>query len=91
MPQELDSTRHHGTCALKWLFFSLLAKKKSSVGILLFLLKKRALYITNFVKVMTNRQQNFVSSNSVCNHFPSQRLNKPDSRYAVAGFCLLGA
>ena len=30
--------------------------------------KKRALYITNFVKVMINWQQNFVSSNSVCNH-----------------------
>ena len=55
MPQELDSTRHHGTCALKWLFFSLLAKKNLQLEFLLFLLKKRALYITNFVKVMTNR------------------------------------
>ena len=30
--------------------------------------KKRALYITNFVKVTINWEQNFVSSNSVCNN-----------------------
>ena len=39
------------TRALKWLFFSLLAKK--SWNFLCFDLK-RALYITNFVKVMIN-------------------------------------
>ena len=39
------------TRALKWLFFT--ARKKKN-GILLFLFKKRALFIINFVKVMIN-------------------------------------
>ena len=37
------------TSALKWLFFSLL--EKQILEFLVFLFKKRALYITNFVKV----------------------------------------
>ena len=64
------------TFMLKWILISASQKK---LKFLLFWFKKGAFYITNFVKVMINWWQKFVSSNSVCNH--TCELNKLDFRF----------
>ena len=51
---------------LNGLFLSLLAKQ--NFKFLVFWFKKLPIISQIFVKVMINLQQNFVSSNSVCNH-----------------------